>query len=364
MTVNSTNSFDNDLNNIVESINASSFPERTDYLLDDYAGAAAAYSLRKIRSGYTGPLVRVRRDNDHAEAFVFPDSNGTISDSSPVDATIDEISVETAGGTPPVVPATESTLGDFMGGYDGYVVVWFDQANDSPNQNNAVQEVRGNQPKIYDGTTGEVIKEGSAGNEKPAIYFDGSDDQMVTSHTLSSTFTMMVVSALDSGASKPRAIVANKYLSNVGASGWVLGHDAVEIIFRSNSVADATAPPSTGQILLSADGDGTGNIDIYKNSVAGTSTTEGGTSFIGATRLGGGLDAFNRRLLQGTIQNIIIYNSDKSANRTGIETNINDYYSIYDNSNKLVAVYDNSIQRTIALNSASYTDLKEIIHYE
>jgi hypothetical protein len=28
-------------------------------------------------------------------------------------------------------------------------------------------------------------------------------------------------------------------------------------------------------------------------------------------------------------QEIIIYNSDQSTNRTGIETNINDYYNIY-----------------------------------
>ena len=40
---------------------------------------------------------------------------------------------------------------------------------------------------------------------------------------------------------------------------------------------------------------------------------------------------FNRSgyLLQGFVQEIIIYNSDQSSNRTEIETNINDFYSIY-----------------------------------
>jgi hypothetical protein len=33
-------------------------------LLDDYSGAAAAYSLRKLSRGYSGPIVRVRRDGD------------------------------------------------------------------------------------------------------------------------------------------------------------------------------------------------------------------------------------------------------------------------------------------------------------
>jgi len=30
-----------------------------------------------------------------------------------------------------------------------------------------------------------------------------------------------------------------------------------------------------------------------------------------------------------TIQDCVIYDTDQSANRTGIETNINDFYSIY-----------------------------------
>jgi len=33
--------------------------------------------------------------------------------------------------------------------------------------------------------------------------------------------------------------------------------------------------------------------------------------------------------LNGILQEIIFYNSDQSSNRTGIETNINDFYSIY-----------------------------------
>ena len=36
-------------------------------LLDVYTGAAAAYSLRKLRSDYTGACLRVRRSSDSAE---------------------------------------------------------------------------------------------------------------------------------------------------------------------------------------------------------------------------------------------------------------------------------------------------------
>ena len=40
-------------------------PVAGNYLLDIYPGAAAAYSLRQIRTGVTN-VVRVRRDNDDA----------------------------------------------------------------------------------------------------------------------------------------------------------------------------------------------------------------------------------------------------------------------------------------------------------
>jgi hypothetical protein len=36
-------------------------------LLDSYSGAAAAYSLRKLNSLYSGPIVKVRRDSDQEE---------------------------------------------------------------------------------------------------------------------------------------------------------------------------------------------------------------------------------------------------------------------------------------------------------
>jgi hypothetical protein len=36
-------------------------------LLDDYPNAAVAYSLRKLRTDYTGNSIRVRRSSDNAE---------------------------------------------------------------------------------------------------------------------------------------------------------------------------------------------------------------------------------------------------------------------------------------------------------
>ena len=39
----------------------------TPLLLDIYTGAAAAYSVRKLRNAYTGSAIRVRRSSDNTE---------------------------------------------------------------------------------------------------------------------------------------------------------------------------------------------------------------------------------------------------------------------------------------------------------
>ena len=41
-------------------------PKALPLLLDLYPSAAAAYSLRKLRNGYTGSAIQVRRESDDA----------------------------------------------------------------------------------------------------------------------------------------------------------------------------------------------------------------------------------------------------------------------------------------------------------
>jgi hypothetical protein len=41
------------------------------------------------------------------------------------------------------------------------------------------------------------------------------------------------------------------------------------------------------------------------------------------------LSGYTGRLLDGYVSELVVYNSDQSANRTGIESNINTHYSIY-----------------------------------
>jgi hypothetical protein len=82
--------------------------KRQNTLLDNYSGAAAAYSLRRIGpSGYFGPAIRVRRDSDNTLRDIGFTSDGQL---------------DTVG------------LLDFVGVTgSGFVKTWYDQSGNSNN---------------------------------------------------------------------------------------------------------------------------------------------------------------------------------------------------------------------------------------
>ena len=87
-------------------------------LLDTYSGAAAAYSLRRLITVYTGSLIRVRRSSDNTEQNIGFDSDGNL----------DTVA-----------------LSAFVGSGSGFVTTWYDQ---SGNSRNVTQTTAANQPRI------------------------------------------------------------------------------------------------------------------------------------------------------------------------------------------------------------------------
>ena len=90
--------------------------------LDDYTGALVAYSIRKVRSAYSGFAIEAERFSDGATQDIGFDSNGLID---------------------------TTALSTFASGSIVGVRTWYDQ---SGNDNHAVQTVQANQPRIYDGS--------------------------------------------------------------------------------------------------------------------------------------------------------------------------------------------------------------------
>jgi hypothetical protein len=245
-------------------------------LLNDYSGAAAAYSLRLLDNTYTGNAIKVRRASDNAEQDIAFSNN----------------ELDTA------------TLESFASGTDAFVTTWYDQ---SGNGNDADQAAASAQPKIV--SSGSTILE----NGKPAI--DGLNGAVLKIQGITNlTLNTWIFSATKSD-SNARIFVADN--GSAPYYGW------------SGSSTTAGSAGSGATAYYYANGTAIGDT---QNDIATAMSTQS------VFTINADLSAMDRFLTLGfntglemfkTIQDCVIYDTDQSANRTGIETNINDFYSIY-----------------------------------
>lgn len=256
----------------------------TGVLLDDYPNAAAAYSLRKLRSTYTGSAIRVRRASDNTEQDI--------------DFVNNELDT--------------STLTSFCSGTNGFVKTWYDQ---SGNGRNATQTTASAQPQIV--SSGSVILE----NGNPSVQFDGSNHFFNVSYTFTAQpIYMFSVAQLDWTSPIGSVIVGPNQFINEPLVFGRRGSTGYWILFG-------------GAVLVDIVGDNLQNLhSVYANSTNSFYYLNGSQRLNGNAGTGYKIDYIGRSgndFQDGKTQELILYNSDQSTNRTGIETNINTYYSIY-----------------------------------
>jgi hypothetical protein len=262
-------------------------------LLDVYPNAAAAYSLRLLRSAYTGSAIEVRRTNLDVADIGFT-STGEL----------DTTALLAFTGT---------------GALDnGFVTKWYDQ---SGNVFDATQVIALNQPQIV--SSGSVILE----NGKPAAQFDGTDD---------------VMTATGFGTGEERSVFLTMRGNGNGS-----GYENYYIFTAPNTIGNFMQNFSTDYTSVINANFPIASLDIFTSNAVDTQsllttikTTSTSELFKNSTSLGTGSGTQN---LEGNLsignfssnyaffkmQEMVVYNSDESSNRTGIETNINDFYSIY-----------------------------------
>lgn len=269
-------------------------------LLDTYSGAAVAYSLRKLRSAYTGNCIRVRRSSDNTEQNIGFVNN---------------------------VLDTASLL-TFCGAGNGFVTTWYDQ---SGNGLNLSMSTATNQPRIVNAGTIDS-KDGTT-----AMKFNGTSHFLgraaLTALAAGNNFSYFTV------ASNDVTNIANDVFNNNGTSGGrvnvfidtrTTGGIYLNFLIQNSSSTNyranlSAADGSTNQRLLSGFLNGF-NMSAFNNGLTGGTDTYTGTYgnvYFELARLG------NLRYLNGYIQELIIYPTDESSNRVGIETNINTYYTIF-----------------------------------
>lgn len=262
-------------------------------LLDTYSGAAAAYSLRRLRTAYTGNLIRVRRSSDNTEQDFGYDSNNVL---------------DTAA------------LLTFCGAGNGFVTTWYDQ---SGNANNATQTTAAYQPQIV--SSGAMITT----NGKNSIKFDGSNDFLATTGTPFSATenTLIAVSKEDTISSYRRLFNIGNY-TNGRFLGSAAGTDDMLAVFNNATLTCAGGVAISQNVSIMYNITTTGylrNNGAQVNTVTATNTSYGNVNLY----LGNDSLNYAGYYWNGIGQEFIFYPTEQSANVTGIESNINTFYSIY-----------------------------------
>jgi hypothetical protein len=256
-------------------------------LLDTYPNASAAYSVRLLRGGYTGNAIRVRRSSDNAEqniGFVNGDLDTT-------------------------------ALTSFCSGTDGFVTTWYDQ---SGNGVNATQTTAASQPQIV--SSGSILIE----NTKPSIRFN-NHYMIISSVLLNSTNVSAYFATLPKTTYSFGGIITNKRagLDDANAINW-LSSGKIEITYSG-----AIGVPQTSTVTTLFQGTAlwnTTNLTLRTNGVQdGTILKVGVQNFSSQTWMGSYRQDTNN-LGNFSIPELIVYQSNQSANNSGIENNIKTYY--------------------------------------
>ena len=256
-------------------------------LLNYYPGAAAAYSLRSLTVDDIS-VVRVRRSSDNAES----------------DFTATEVS--------------DGTLAAWVGaGNDGFVRTWYDQ---SGNNRNVGQTTTTYQPLIV--SSGSIITDDTS---RPSILYATDFLRYAGNMSIAQPITLVCVNSANIAS-----VPSLSYITD-NTSRLILGTSQADRYgyHPGSAFATATASINTNTTVINF---------VYFNGTSSSMYIDGNLAATGGSgsagistffTIGNRFDAAASNSWPGYVPELIIYPSDQSANRTGIEANINAHYSIY-----------------------------------
>lgn len=261
--------------------------------LDTYTGAAGAYSTRKLRTAYSGSCIRVRRTSDSTETDIGFSSSGALN------------------GT---------ALTSHCTGTNCFVTTWYDQ---SGNSRNATQTTTARQPKIYDSSTG-LYTRGT--NSRAVLYYEPS------------VMSFLTLAAWGGGTSQSLYMVyeddsTSGYVAPVGttysAGGTYHGYITNAQLF---DVVNTLAVTRLGENRKNASDIGDGLSTARPTTLSLLTCISNGSVGAAHTLKTIGSDDYviTDRTVDGYVGEVIIYlSASSSGDKTGLESNINSYWSLY-----------------------------------
>jgi len=252
-------------------------------LLDLYPDAAAAYSLRKLRSAYTGNAIRVRRSSDNTEQDI---------------------------GFTALNVLDEAALTTFCGAGNGFVTTWYDQ---SGNANNAFQTTQSAQPQIV--SSGSLITR----NSKP--YIRATSLMELTFNDLNAAINTNYSFWLT--YEKDRTGNQSIILKSGTSYHW-LDYGTAQTVSLLDNITITSLYNINTLYLTNIITNYSLGATLYRNG-ASIGTRGALTSPAVSNKLPAA--AFRTAII--TFTEFIYYSYNQSTHRTGIETNINTHYAIY-----------------------------------
>lgn len=271
-------------------------------LADTYTSPYAGYSVRKLTSSYSGSAIRVRKDGTTDELDIGFDANGNLDTSS---------------------------LLSFVGSGDGLVTKWYDQIGSS----DAVQATASEQPLIV--SAGSLVTI----NSKPAIQFDGEDDDFhnVFNAGGQTDMAFFSVSSIDStplvvgdrAAIFGRYVIYNRFTNSSTHSeykgsleGQIKNASPAQNYNQRATLGGASEPIRSLGTMINAEG-------TFKVRFNGTESAGVATEMTGQQSQTIYIGSRSTDFLDGHIQELVVYFNNQTDNVTAIENNMNNYYSVY-----------------------------------
>jgi len=268
-------------------------------LLDDYPGAAAAYSLRKLDKDYTGSAIRIRTAGG-SETDIGFDSNGDLN---------------------------TAAITTFCAGTTCTVATWYDQSGNGYNATAAAA----NQPTIYTGGAVVTI------SGKAAISFDGANDFL--QNTVYSQIGQTQISGFSVTQNNTSSVVIDfGYDGNTSGAFYIMNNTGIYLTSGFEGRWDVTnnylaisrfGTSTTSPLISGATIDGSLTKSYSSGVLRATGNPTEPYDFTSRIRIGSLFTPAFTAYYSFKISEFVIYHTDQTSNVTNIHSNQNSYYSIY-----------------------------------
>jgi hypothetical protein len=268
-------------------------PKAQPLLLDLFPSASVAYSLRKLRTAYTGNCIRVRR-TDLTEQDIGFNSSGQL----------DTVALLSFVGTGAL--------------NNGFVTTWYDQ---SGNGNNMIQNTIANQPRIVLAGAVELLSTGLpaiySGRLMTSVNFQFNDSSIIGVFK-QPTGEVAGARLVDHDFANGFWLGRNTNGSQSAGGGWRVGSSPFGIF---QSIAN-----NTKCLIFAYRNGAVSNVSINNNSFSSITTSSAITNS-NKIAINVSITGLNSSLKH--VSEIIIYSTNQSSNFSGINSNVNSYYTIF-----------------------------------